>query len=180
MNPVVNAHNEWDPLEEIIVGSVEGALVPPWDIQMEATLHSKDTWAFVQQHGGKPWPADMLLKAERNLEEFVRILEAEGVTVRRPTAFDYSRPLSTPDWSLPSSCYALMPRDVLLVIGDQFIEAPMGWRSRYFEHHAYKSCAKSTFVPGHGGCPARVRSSPSAPTSPIMSRRPRTSRSARC
>ena len=25
--PVVNAHNEWDPLEEIIVGVVEGARI---------------------------------------------------------------------------------------------------------------------------------------------------------
>ena len=42
--PVVNAHNEWDPLEEIIVGIVEGAMIPPWDVIMEATLHGADLW----------------------------------------------------------------------------------------------------------------------------------------
>ncbi len=34
---VVDTHNEWDPLEEIIVGIVDGALIPPWDVIMEAT-----------------------------------------------------------------------------------------------------------------------------------------------
>ena len=48
--PVVNTHNEWDPLEEIIVGTVEGALVPPWDVVMEATLHGEDLWAFFKKH----------------------------------------------------------------------------------------------------------------------------------
>jgi len=32
--PVVNTHNEWDPLEEIIVGVVDGAMIPPWDLIM--------------------------------------------------------------------------------------------------------------------------------------------------
>ena len=41
-----------------------------------------------------------------------------------------------------------MPRDVLLIVGDQIIEAPMGWRSRYFEHHAYKSLCKEYFRGG--------------------------------
>jgi hypothetical protein len=34
----VNTFNEWDPLEEIIVGTVEGALIPPWDVIMTFDL----------------------------------------------------------------------------------------------------------------------------------------------
>ena len=41
--PVVNTHNEWDPLEEIIVGIVDGAMVPPWDVIMEATVHHRES-----------------------------------------------------------------------------------------------------------------------------------------
>ena len=146
--PVVNAHNEWDPLEEIIVGTVEGALVPPWDVIMEATLHREELWEFHRRHGGTPWPDDLLRAAEKDVDEFVHILEAEGVMVRRPTPYDFSKPLSTPDFQIRSSCYALMPRDVLLVIGDQIIEAPMGWRSRYHENHAYKELCKEYFLKG--------------------------------
>ena len=146
--PVVNTHNEWDPLEEIIVGTVEGALIPPWDVVMEAALHRRELWDFHKQYGGTPWPPELIAAAKRNLDEFVHILEAEGVTVRRPTPYDFSMPYSTPDFAIKSSCYALMPRDVLLVIGDQIIEAPMGWRSRYHETHAYKDLCKEYFRRG--------------------------------
>jgi glycine amidinotransferase len=146
--PVVNTHNEWDPLEEVIVGIVDGAVVPPWDVIMEATLHKKELWDFYKEFGGTPWPSEMLAAAQKDLDEFVHILEAEGVTVRRPTPYDFSTPYSTPDFQIKSGCYALMPRDVLLVIGNQIIEAPMGWRSRYHENHAYKSLCKEYFRKG--------------------------------
>lgn len=145
---VVNTFNEWDPLEEIVVGIVEDAMIPPWETISPAVIHDKTQWEFFKKHGGTRWPAEMLRKAESDVEAFVRILEAEGVTVRRPERFAWDRPIATPSWELPSSLYALMPRDVLLVIGDQIIEAPMGWRSRYFEHHAYKSLCKEYFRGG--------------------------------
>ena len=144
----VNTFNEWDPLEEIIVGVVEDALIPPWETITPAVVHDRTQWEFFKAEGGRRWPVEMLKKAERDIEAFVHILEAEGVTVRRPERFAWDQPIAAPGWSLPSSCYALMPRDVLLVIGDQIIEAPMGWRSRFFEHHAYKSLCKEYFRGG--------------------------------
>ena len=36
LQPIVNTHNEWDPLVEVVVGVVEGAMIPPWDVVMEA------------------------------------------------------------------------------------------------------------------------------------------------
>ena len=44
--------------------------------------------------------------------------------------------------------YAAMPRDVLLVVGDEIIEAPMAWRSRFFEYRAYRSLIKEYFKQG--------------------------------
>ena len=78
--PVVNTDNEWDPLEEIIVGSVDGAMIPPWDVIMEATVHHRELWDFFQKNGDRPWPSELIEAARRDLEEFVHILEAEGVT----------------------------------------------------------------------------------------------------
>lgn len=34
-----------------------------------------------------------------------------------------------------------MPRDFLLIVGDEIIEATMTWRSRYFEYLAYRPLA---------------------------------------
>ena len=81
--PVVSTFNEWDPLEEIIVGRVDdNTLIPPWDTIMPAVIHDRSQWDFYKKNGGKPWPKEMLDAARKDIEEFVHILEAEGVTVR--------------------------------------------------------------------------------------------------
>jgi glycine amidinotransferase len=146
--PVVNTHNEWDPLEEIIVGVVEGARIPPWETVTPSVVHHEYLLDFYRQNGGQPWPQELVDAAQKDIAEFVHILEAEGVNVRRPSLYDTAKPFSTPDFESQSSCGALMPRDVLLVIGDQIIEAPMGWRSRYHENHAYKDLCKEYFQKG--------------------------------
>ena len=38
--------------------------------------------------------------------------------------------------------YAAMPRDILITVGDEIIEAPMAWRSRYYEWTAYRTIMK--------------------------------------
>lgn len=44
--------------------------------------------------------------------------------------------------------YAAMPRDILLVVGNEIIEAPMAWRSRFFEYRAYRPLIKEYFRKG--------------------------------
>lgn len=145
--PVVNSYNEWDPLEEIIVGVVDGACVPTWHVTLQATMPGNQ-WDFYKKNGGKPFPGEKIAAAKKDLEEFVHILEAEGVTVRRPDAIDYTRGYSTMDWQSAGGLYAAMPRDVLLVIGDEIIEAPMCWRSRYYEPIAFRRLIKDYFKQG--------------------------------
>jgi glycine amidinotransferase len=145
--PVVNSHNEWDPLEEVIVGVADGACVPAWHVALQATMPRRH-WGFFAEHGGKPFPQELIDHANRDLDGFVRLLEREGVTVRRPAAVDYSRPYSTPYWRSPGGFYAAMPRDTLLVVGDEIIEAPMAWRSRYHETDAYRPLLHQYFLQG--------------------------------
>jgi glycine amidinotransferase len=75
------------------------------------------------------------------LDEFCRVLEGEGVTVRRPDIIDFSGSYKTPDFEA-TGLYAAMPRDILTVIGNEIIEAPMAWRARFFEYRAYRSLMK--------------------------------------
>ena len=51
---------------------------------------------------------------------------------------------------LPSypGMYAAMPRDILMVVGNEIIEAPMAWRSRFFEYRAYRPLIKEYFKKG--------------------------------
>jgi len=151
--PVVNSFNEWDPLEEVIVGRLDGAVVPPWHITIKATMPQR-YWDFFRCKGGQLFPEEQVKAGEKDLEELVHILESEGVTVRRPDAINYTVPYATPDWQSPSGLYGAMPRDVMMVIGDKLIEAPMPWRSRYFEINAYRSLIKEYFHHGAQWIPA--------------------------
>lgn len=47
-----------------------------------------------------------------------------------------------------SGMYAAMPRDILLVVGNEIIEAPMAWRARFFEYRAYRRLIKDYFNSG--------------------------------
>lgn len=44
--------------------------------------------------------------------------------------------------------YSAMPRDVLLVLGDEIIECPMAWRSRFFEFRAFRPLVREYFKQG--------------------------------
>lgn len=144
---VVNSFNEWDLLEEVIVGNIDGASVPSWDICLKATM-PKDQRDFYQRFGGKPFPSEQVERAARELEAFVHILESEGVIVHQPDKLDHNKSYSTPQWQSPGGLYAVMPRDVILVIGNEIIEAPMAWRSRYFEINAYRPLIQDYFRKG--------------------------------
>jgi N-Dimethylarginine dimethylaminohydrolase len=143
---VVNSYNEWDPLQEVIVGRVEGAAVPQFEATVKVDAPPR-YWNFFQQYGGQPFSEDLVEAASKELNEFCKILEAEGVTVRRPDRIDFSQSYKTPDFEA-SGLYAAMPRDVLIVIGNEIIEAPMAWRSRFFEYRAYRSLMKEYLKQG--------------------------------
>ena len=102
-------------------------------------------WPFYKKFGGHSFPKEHVIKAAAELEELCRVLEGEGVTVRRPEVVDFSDWYKMPDFEVPSGMYAAMPRDILLVIGDEIIEAPMAWRSRFFEYRAYRPLLKENF-----------------------------------
>lgn len=138
--------NEWDPLEEVIVGTVENAIVPVWNPALAATTPGHAKW-FFEKYGGQPFPDEMIEKATEELDNLVTVLTDLGVTVRRPQALDFSREVTSPWWS-SKGLYAAMPRDVMMVIGDAIIEAPMAWRSRYFEIFAYRDLIEEYFKDG--------------------------------
>ncbi|XP_022099820.1 glycine amidinotransferase, mitochondrial-like [Acanthaster planci] len=142
----VCSYNEWDPLEEVIVGRVEGAIVPQFSVEVKANTNHQH-WGFFQQLGGQPFPPEHLERAKAEIEELCNVLKHEGVTVRRPKQVDFQKEYSTPDFT-STGMYAAMPRDILLVIGDEIIESPMAWRSRFFEYRAYRPLMKEYFRAG--------------------------------
>ncbi|HTJ69386.1 MAG TPA: hypothetical protein VL551_17750 [Actinospica sp.] len=142
----VCSYNEWDPLEEVIVGIIDDASFPTWHMSLPSVLPEDQVETFRGQ-AGRPFPPHQVEAARRELEEFVRILEGEGVTVRRPEPIAQRQVYSTLDWA-STGLYAAMPRDALLVVGTEIIECPMAWRSRYYESLAYRPLLKEYFRGG--------------------------------
>lgn len=133
----VCSYNEWDPLEEVIVGSVDGAYVPPWDaVSYAAHDPEKKKTAFALQ--GKAFPPEKIERGRASVEELVRLLTAEGVKVRRPARIDFSKGFATPDWSTPNGWSAANPRDLLIVFGDLILEVASARRFRQHELDAYR------------------------------------------
>ena len=141
----VHSHNEWDPLEEVIVGRPDKAFVPHFSHEVKAII-SKEHWNFFEKNSGREFPPEHVKKAVEEMDEFCRILEHEGVTVRRPEVLDCSKEYSTPDFT--STGRVPVPRDLIMVIGNEIIEAPMAWRSRFFEYRAYRPLIKEYFHQG--------------------------------
>ncbi|MBZ4320650.1 amidinotransferase [Streptomyces huiliensis] len=146
MPPVVNSHTEWDPLEEIVVGRLDGATIPSRHPVVACNL---PPWAARLQGlaAGRRYPRFLVERAQRELDGFVALLRSLDVTVTRPDAVDHRRRFRTPDWSSRGFCNTC-PRDSLLVIGDEIIETPMAWRCRYFEAHSYRTLLKDYFRRG--------------------------------
>lgn len=142
----VNSYNEWDPLEEVIVGRLEGATIPSNHITVTFNLPPVGAKLYGLAAGWK-YPKWMKSLAQKELDGFIRVMELEGIKVRRPDAINFAKSYKSPWWNSRGFCIAC-PRDGFLVIGDDIIESPMCWRSRYFEGEAYKNLFKEYFNAG--------------------------------
>lgn len=142
----VSSHNEWDPLEEIIVGRLEGATIPSSHPVVACNI---PPWAARLQGlaSGFEYPSLLIEPAQQELDQFVALLESLGVTVTRPDEVVHKQRFGTPDWSSRGFCNTC-PRDSMLVIGDEIIETPMAWPCRYFETHSYRTVLKDYFRRG--------------------------------
>jgi glycine amidinotransferase len=136
----VCSYNEWDPLEEVVVGRLDGAMIPSKHLTVSFNIPQR-LMGIYKLVAGLPYPKFVVRPAQRELDEFIHILEAEGITVRRPAVTDFSVTYKTPNWQSKGFC-AACPRDGLLVVGDEIIETPMAWRSRYFEVDPYRPLLK--------------------------------------
>lgn len=135
----VNSHNEWDLLEEVIVGSPENAFAS-FGEPFDKFVYTDAETAEIERHLKlyQPYPPEYISAARRAIDRFIRILEAEGVKVRRVEDVVYAGEVATPEWNISGGFCAANPRDPFIIVGNQIIEAPMSSRSRYFESRAYR------------------------------------------
>ena len=138
---IVKSWDEWSPLKHVIVGVADGCMIPPSEPALDAKVPEdsdmKGQWG--------PRTQDTVDKANAQLDNFARELEKRGVRVDRPTPYDFSKPVGTPDWENPSSFGCMPPRDVILTVGKEMVEATMSYRCRFFEYLAYRPLLQKYF-----------------------------------
>jgi glycine amidinotransferase len=143
----VSVYTEWDPLEEVIVGSITDARIPDWHPSVSAIL-PPGVRSFFKDNAGQLFPSELVCRAQFQLDNFASFLSSQGITVRRPENIKSTYALNTPFFSATGSLYHAMPRDGLFTAGHTIIEAPMCWRNRYFETFGFRKILKEYFDKG--------------------------------
>ena len=132
MAKIVNAWNEWDPLNLVIMGRPVGTNMPA----------PEPAWWYDRPEGDYPlptygpFPQEMIDKANEQMNYFQGRIEKRGAKVERITIepFMMNQPVSTPDW-VQLNCHGVNNvRDVTMVHGNMVIEATTVRRSRWYEY----------------------------------------------
>ncbi len=133
MTVAINAHAEWHPLKEVVVGTATGAQVPT---VKDESLHSicygdisDEDFAGVNTG---PYPDRIIKEANEDLDRFAEQLVDLGITVHRTLEADFTEEYATDDWTV-DGFYGYCPRDSVLTIGSEAIAAPMVLRHRQNE-----------------------------------------------
>jgi N-dimethylarginine dimethylaminohydrolase len=133
---LVYVHNEWDPLEEVIVGRAEHARIARPDKGLFAVEYRE--YGAIEKIPSGAYPQRVIEETEEDLAALIDTFEKLGVTVRRPEVWDHSQLHSTPDWTTDGQ-YNYCPRDLFVAVGQTLIEAPMTLRARQQETLSFKN-----------------------------------------
>jgi len=136
---IVNSWNEWDPLEEIIVGTADGAHFEATEPGNHPKIRHPDLHDMVPFPSGAK-KADTIAKANEELDGLANLLSSQGIIVKRPEINKpFSGPITSPDFTIENQYCAVCPRDVLITFGNEVLEATMSRRSRFFEYLPYRA-----------------------------------------
>ncbi|KAG6008112.1 hypothetical protein E4U21_004994 [Claviceps maximensis] len=148
MAPLISADNEWSPLKAVIVGRAEHSAFPS---EPRAVFEASMPAEYVDEfRSGNPFPADIVAKAQAELDNFASVLQQHGVKVYRPDEVD---------WLKVGGYTGAMPRDTLMTVGNTLIESPFAWACRHREVELGYSTILRELASGSDG-PARICHAP--------------------
>jgi glycine amidinotransferase/scyllo-inosamine-4-phosphate amidinotransferase 1 len=122
---MINSWNEWDPLEEVVVGIADYANWPSTD-PVFAKESSKTLWTESPVPSG-PVPQWIVDEANEDLNQLANTLVKYGAVVRRPSPIDFVE---------RNGMYNYCPRDRLLIAGDTVVDVNMMYPCRNQEIQA--------------------------------------------
>jgi scyllo-inosamine-4-phosphate amidinotransferase 1 len=146
----VTSFNEWGVLKSVLIGTATNANFPALDEMFQLSM-SQAGWTETPAPSG-PVPQWIIDETNEDLDVLADTLMRLGIEVHRPDAISFEVPhfsesVMNMDWATDGQ-YAYCPRDNMLVIGDQVIEAPMSTRARQHEMIAYSKLRREAIKDG--------------------------------
>ena len=132
----VKSNNDWDPLEEIIVGTADNCVHPTMNKSTHSFIYGGEDYDAIKHFNGQPIEKWIVDEANEDLENLSTCLTSLGVKVRRPEPIDHNIKFKTPEWET-TGWYTFCPRDLLLPLDNLIIDCPSPMRARYYETRAY-------------------------------------------
>jgi N-dimethylarginine dimethylaminohydrolase len=132
---MINSWNEWDPLEEVVVGIADHANWPS-DDPIFAEESKKTSWTETPVPSG-PVPQWIVDEANEDLNALAQVCVEYGAVVRRPEPMDFVK---------VKGMYNYCPRDRLLIAGDTIVDTAMMYPCRNQESHALKKITEGARI----------------------------------
>ena len=127
----INSHNEWDKIKEIIVGTGKNTTATlTWKRDKKVDEKNLEQATKLAKEACPQWLYDEI---EEDLDGLAKTLQDLGAIVHRPKAYDLSKIYSSPFWCSNSN-NLYNARDLNLVVGNNVIESPSYYASRYYEN----------------------------------------------
>ena len=133
----MSVHNDWAPLEEIIVGTARGYRIPPLSksfVKSQFPEYNEDDIPV------GPYPDWVIEEAEEDLEILSETLRSLDIVVHRPD-------LTYAD--LHDNWHYYSPRDCTLIVGDTIIETPSPIVNRQYETWGYRKIFNNLYESGY-------------------------------
>ena len=74
---------------------------------IKAVKYGSIHWELFKHNAGKSFPEEIIKKARVEMDEVCKVLEHEGIIVRRPEPMDFSMEFVTPDYRSTGTCVLL-------------------------------------------------------------------------
>ena len=106
--------NEWDKLEEVIVGNPFNARYPTPD---KSTQLAEFPERNIDNIPKGDFPKRVIEETEEDIEIFIDVLKGQNVIVKRPKTWPHQMKFSSIHWEA-EGYYNYCPRDILLILGN--------------------------------------------------------------
>jgi len=143
----MTCNNDWDELEEIIVGTATSCNIPDPNISILKCQFPEYEEEYIKSVSGY-YPEQIIDEQNEDLEILSNTLKSLGVKVYRPDTTYADAETKSPTWHGKNWQY-YSPRDLTFIVDDIIIETPTPLWNRQFETWGYRKIFTKLFKEGY-------------------------------